>query len=179
MAARPPGAAAALLTLEIRREADVVVARGRARQLAGLLGLDRQDQTRLATAVSELARNAYDYAGGGRVRFELESDGEGGARRQSLVVRVSDSGPGIADLDAVLSGRYVSRTGMGVGLAGARRLVDRFRVESAVGAGTRVEIARALPRAAPPVGPGEVAALTEALALEVRDAGAAAVDEVQ
>jgi signal transduction histidine kinase len=179
VADRPPAAGAALLTLEIRHEADVVLARQRARQLAHLLGFDRQDQTRVATAVSELARNAYDYAGGGRVRFELDAEGEGTGRRQSLVARVIDAGPGIANLDAVLSGRYVSRTGMGVGLAGTRRLVDRFRVETAAGAGTTVEIARTLPRGAPAVGPRELAGVAEALARGAREGGAGVTEEVQ
>jgi len=143
-----PPATQPLLTLELRYEQDVVLSRQRARQVAALLGFDAQDQTRLATAVSELARNAYEYAGGGRVRFELAPEGAQAAApgRQSLAVRVSDTGPGIADLQAVLDGRYVSRSGMGVGITGARRLADRFHIETAPGRGTTVEIARLLPR---------------------------------
>ena len=169
----------ALLTLEIRYEHDVVLARQRARQIAALLGFDGQDQTRIATAVSEIARNAFEYAGGGRVQFEIEdAPAAAGAasRRQSLVVRVSDRGPGIADVQAVLDGRYVSRTGMGVGLAGAPRLADRFDVRTASGEGTTVEIARGLPRGAPRVGPLDAARVAEALA---RQAAQGAFEEVQ
>ncbi|HET7458404.1 MAG TPA: ATP-binding protein [Gemmatimonadaceae bacterium] len=189
----------ALLTLEIRYEHDVVLARQRARQIAALLGFDGQDQTRLATAVSELARNAYEYARGGRVQFEVETapsaggggtSGSGGAAgaattssgstsatpRQSLVVRVSDRGPGIGDVQAVLDGRYVSPTGMGVGLSGARRLADRFHIDTAPGAGTTVEIGRGFPRGAPLVGPREAARVADALA---RQAAQGAFEEVQ
>jgi signal transduction histidine kinase len=143
---KPDGSAAPfvvpLLTLELRYERDVVLARQRARQLCAHLGLDAQEQTRIATAVSELARNAYQYAGGGRVAFSVE--GAPGAS-QLFVVAISDSGPGIGNLADVLEGRYVSATGMGLGIVGARRLSDRFRIESAPSRGTRVEIARALP----------------------------------
>ena len=103
----------------------------RAPQLAELLGFDRQDQTRLATAVSEIARNAFRYAGGGRVEFAVE----GQTPPQILLVRVSDEGPGIANLPSVLAGQYRSTTGMGIGIMGARRLMDAFDIESAPGRG--------------------------------------------
>jgi len=131
-----------LLTLEIRYEQDVVLARQRARTIVQLLGFDVHEQTRIATAVSELARNAHEYARGGQVRFFVERDAGG---TFSFVARVRDEGPGIADVDAILDGRYVSPTGMGLGILGARRLSDRFRIESAPGAGTMVEVARAMP----------------------------------
>ncbi len=133
----------ALLTLELRYEHDVVLARQRARQLAALLGLDVQEQTRIATAVSELARNAHEYAGGGQVKFRVVRDVEGPS---VFSVRVRDQGPGIADVNAILEGRYVSRTGMGLGILGARRLSDRFHIETTAGKGTTVEIGRTLPR---------------------------------
>src|SRR5690349_18446912 len=164
------GGAIALLTLEIRYEHDVVLARQRARQIAALLGFVGQDQTRLATAVSELARNAFEYARGGRVRFEVERASRAASRGtpaeagQALVVRVSDSGPGIPDVQAVLDGRYVSRTGMGLGLVGARRLADRFEVVTGPGAGTTVEIARFLPRGAALVTPQDAARIADELA---------------
>ncbi len=143
MSARSAGdGSVSLLTLELRYEHDVVLARQRARQLAGLLGFDVQEQTRVATAVSEIARNAHEYAGGGQVRFRIVRDPDGPS---VFSVRVRDQGPGIADVDAILDGRYVSRTGMGLGILGARRLSDRFHLESAPGKGTTVEIGRALP----------------------------------
>jgi signal transduction histidine kinase len=129
-----------LLTTELRHEYDVVSARQRARQIAALLGFDAQDQTRISTAVSEIARNAYMYAGGGRVSFSYE-----GTPTESLLISVSDTGPGIADIAAILDGRYTSRTGMGMGLIGAKRLMDRFDIETSEN-GTRVLLARRLPR---------------------------------
>jgi len=124
-----------LLSVAIRYEHDVVLARRRARQIAELLGFDAQEQTRIATAVSELARNAYEYAGGGRASFTVEA---GPNDTQLFVAVVSDSGPGIANLQAILDGRYVSRTGMGLGILGARRLSEQFRIDSAPGRGTMV-----------------------------------------
>jgi signal transduction histidine kinase len=127
--------------------------------------------------VSELARNAYEYARGGRVRFDVEPAATATAvGRDMLVIRVSDAGPGIADVQAVLDGRYVSSTGMGLGLIGARRLADRFRIDSEPGRGTTVEIARALPRGAAPVGPRDAARIAEVLA---RHTPRGALQEVQ
>jgi signal transduction histidine kinase/DNA-binding response OmpR family regulator len=138
-----------LLTVAIQYEQDVVVARQRARQIAQLVGFDGQDQTRVATAVSEIARNAFRYAGGGRVEFAL--DGE--SAPQLLVVKVSDKGPGIKDVVHVLSGRYQSSTGMGIGLIGAHRLMDRVEIRTAPGAGTDVTLRKILPPRAPLVTP--------------------------
>lgn len=131
-----------LCTLELRADADVVSARQRAREVAERLGLDGQDQVRFATAVSEVARNAVRYARDGRIEFDVH----GAPGEQLLVARVSDAGPGIPHLDEVLDGRYVSRTGMGMGLVGTRRLMDRFDVRTAPGEGTTVELGKRLPR---------------------------------
>src|SRR5262249_17718432 len=146
-----------LLTMSVSREQDVVEVRQRARQVAELLGFDTQDQTRVATAVSELARNAFSYGRGGRVEFLVE----GPRSPQLLVVRISDRGPGIADVDLVLSGQYRSSTGMGLGMSGARRLVDRFEVTSAPGQGTTVTIGKLFPRRAPVLEPATAAVLVE------------------
>jgi signal transduction histidine kinase/DNA-binding response OmpR family regulator len=135
----------ALLTVAVQYEQDVVVSRQRARQIAGLLGFDGQDQTRIATAVSEIARNAYRYAGGGKVEFSLEGE----SLPQVLHVRVSDKGPGISDVAHVLSGKYRSTTGMGIGLIGAHRLMDRVEVKSQRGQGTDVSLRKILPARAP------------------------------
>src|SRR3954463_10229528 len=104
-----------ILSVDLLMEHDVVLARQRARQIAGLLGFDGQDQTRIATAVSEIARNAFRYARGGKVEFALQGE----SAPQLLIMRVSDKGPGIADVAHVLSGNYRSSTGMGIGLLGA------------------------------------------------------------
>jgi signal transduction histidine kinase/DNA-binding response OmpR family regulator len=134
----------AILTLAIRQEHDLVAARQRARQIAELAGFDRIDQTRVATAVSEITRNAFMYAGGGEVEYSIEGD----TAPQLLVIRIGDCGPGIARLDGILSGEYRSPTGLGLGIAGARRLVDRFDIDSSP-AGTRVHLAKLLPARAP------------------------------
>ena len=134
----------ALLSVVMRTEHDVVAARQRARQVAGLLGLDAQDQTRVATALSEIARNAVQYGGGGRVEFSVE----GATLPQLLLIRVTDQGPGIAQLSEILDGRYRSRTGMGVGILGARRLMDQFQIDTEPGVGTRVALRKILPRTA-------------------------------
>ena len=133
-----------ILSAEIRFEQDVVSARQRTRQIAALLGFDAQQQTRLATAVSEIARNAFQYAGGGRVEFSVE----GATSPQIFVIRLADRGPGIGHLDRILNGEYSSRTGMGLGILGARRLMDRFEIHSSPAEGTRVSMSKLLPRKA-------------------------------
>jgi signal transduction histidine kinase len=132
--------AIALLTVGLVREHDVVLARQRARQLASEFKLDEQDQTRFATAVSEIARNAHQYASGGRVEFCVEV-----GPPAALEARVVDRGPGIARLKDVLDGRYVSTTGLGVGIVGAQRLADTFAVQSSPNEGTTVVMGKRLP----------------------------------
>lgn len=130
-----------IVTVPIENEGDVVTVRQRAHRVADLLGFDRQDQTRIATAVSELARNAFGYAGGGRAEFVLDSS----SNPQRFVVRICDQGPGIPNLQTILDGQYRSSSGMGLGLIGARRLMDTFDIESKPGAGTTVEVGHRLP----------------------------------
>ena len=143
-------------SLEIRSDSDVVIIRQAARALAEALGFDRQDQTRIATAVSEIVRNAYIYAGGGQVDFALDEE----PSPQILVIRIVDSGPGIANLDDIFAQRYRSQNGMGLGLVGARRLMDRVDVASEPGRGTTVELAKALPARAPRITPERFAEIT-------------------
>jgi signal transduction histidine kinase/ActR/RegA family two-component response regulator len=118
-------------------EPDVVAARQRARLIAELTGFDRQDQARVATAVSEIARNAVRYAQGGRVEFVLE----GGVSCRGLSMVVTDEGPGIRDLQAILDGTARSASATGLGLVGARRLMDRCEIGSGEG-GTRVAMTK-------------------------------------
>jgi signal transduction histidine kinase/CheY-like chemotaxis protein len=134
-----------ILRVVIAAETDVVLVRNRTRRLAELVGFEVQDQTRITTAVSEIARNAFEYAGGGQVEFRIASD----ASVQRFVVVVRDNGPGIADLNAILAGTRKSPTGMGLGLPGARRLMDEVAVETRPGAGTTVRLVRQLPRNRP------------------------------
>src|SRR5579872_1024657 len=131
-----------ILTVNIRYEHDTVAVRQRARQIARLAGFDAQDQTRIATAVSEIARNVFRYAGGGNTEFLVEDTQESAF----LVIRISDSGPGISDLEKILSGGYRSSTGMGLGIVGARRLMDDFEIDSAAGRGTTVVLKKRLTR---------------------------------
>jgi signal transduction histidine kinase/ActR/RegA family two-component response regulator len=151
-----------VLTVTIKFEHDVVAARRRARQIAGLLGFDSQDQSRIATAVSEIARNAFNYADGGRVEFQVDGD----PRPQSLVIEVKDQGPGIADLESVLQGQYQSATGMGLGIMGARRLMDATEISSSSGSGTNVLMKKTLPKKAPVVTVERIRELTDQLASE-------------
>jgi signal transduction histidine kinase/CheY-like chemotaxis protein len=150
-----------LLAVTIRLEGDVVLSRQRARNLARLLGFDTQDQTRLATATSEIARNAFVYAGGGQVDFVLE----GKTAPQILLVRVSDRGPGIRELARILRNEYQSTTGMGVGLIGARRLVDRFHVDTSP-SGTTVWLRKLLPPGTRALAPADLERLSRELARE-------------
>jgi signal transduction histidine kinase/DNA-binding response OmpR family regulator len=149
----------AVLSLAIKHEHDVVAARQRARQITELLGFDVQEQTRVATAVSEIARNAFTYAGGGTVDFRVE----GKTSPQLFVVCVSDTGPGIADLARIMDGHYRSETGMGLGIAGARRLMDQFAIESSE-RGTTVSLKKIFPRHAPVVTPVRLARIAADLA---------------
>ena len=135
-------ASTVLYSMDIRWERDVVAARQRARQIADQLGFDVQEQTRVATACSEIARNAFQYAAGGKVDFLLQMDPP-----QQFVIVVSDHGKGIADAKRILDGRYRSPSGMGLGIIGAKRLMDSFEIESDA-TGTRVSMAKKLPRKA-------------------------------
>ena len=154
-----------LLTVRVEHEDDVVAARQRARSIAEKLGFTLQDQTRIATAVSEIARNAYNYAGGGRIEYGVDQDGDG----QAFLIRVGDQGPGIADLPAILDGRYRSSTGLGLGIVGARRLVDRFEVQSTATSGTTVLLGKQLPAEADMVAGPRLLALADEVARSGRD----------
>ncbi len=140
-----------LLSVALSEPEDIVVARQRARQVASLVGLDASSQTRLAASVSEISRNALTYAGGGRVAFAIVRSAP-----SVLCVRISDNGPGIADLDAVLEGRT-----SGQGIPSARRLVDDFTITSGAD-GTSVMLARRLPDGVV-ISAGDVARIVGAL----------------
>ena len=149
-----------LLKVEIRYEQDLVLARRRARQIAQHLGFAAQEQVRIATALSELVRNVFQYTPGGRVEF-LASSGEPG----TFIIRISDRGPGIDNLEDIMAGQYVSKTGMGVGMVGARRLVDEFAIESGPD-GTHIEMGCHLPKRGPAVTKAIAGTIAAALAIE-------------
>ena len=122
----------------LRSSDDVARARQVVRRVAVELGFGLVDQTRLVTATSELARNAVVHGGGGELRVEPLQ----GAGREGLALEFSDEGPGIADHDRALTDGWTSGGGLGLGLGGARRLVDEFELRSAPGEGTTVRVVR-------------------------------------
>ena len=128
-----------IVQVTLRNERDVVYARQKAREVAAELGLDNQDQIRIATATSEMARNAFRYARSGKVNFMINLD-----LPKSIEVVITDSGPGIGNLDEIFDGRYKSETGMGMGIIGTRRLMDEFEIETSPD-GTTVRMAKRLP----------------------------------
>lgn len=130
-------------TIHLVNAEDVVAARLNARQAAEMLGMDRHSQTRIATAVSEITRNAFSYASQGRAEFVVD----GQAPSHHFLVVVRDDGPGIDDLDSVLAGRKAFAPGRGKGLLSARRLVDSFDIRSTP-QGTTVRLSVRLPQGA-------------------------------
>jgi len=124
-------------TLPIKMGDDIVRVRQRVRVRATEVGLSLVDQTKLITAASELARNALDYGKGGQAVIETVSE-----QRRGVRVTFCDKGPGIANVELALSDGYSTGTGLGHGLGGARRLVDEFHIDSKLGQGTTVTIAR-------------------------------------
>ncbi|MGE5621238.1 MAG: ATP-binding protein [archaeon] len=148
-----------IITLRIKYEEDTVLARQRARQIASLLGFETREQTAIATSVSELVRNAYNYARGGSVEFSLE----GKPVPQMLSIKISDNGPGIKNLKEILNGSYRSETGMGLGIVGTRRLMDSFDINSAPGKGTTVVIGKRLPPQKTAIGPEAIKRITDEL----------------
>ena len=125
--------------IAIESDSDVVTARQRARELAAGLELTSTDQTLLATAISEVARNITTYATRGEVILSIVRD-DGG--REGIRVVARDEGPGIEDLERALQDGYTSGSGLGLGLPGARRLVDEFDIESAPSEGTTVTLVK-------------------------------------
>ena len=122
----------------IRTDADVVTARQEARTMGAELGMSSTDLTLLATAISEVARNITTYAGEGEVLVRVIERGG----RQGVEVVASDEGPGIADLELAMQDGYTTGKGLGLGLPGARRLVDEFELRTAVGSGTSIRLVK-------------------------------------
>jgi serine/threonine-protein kinase RsbT len=122
----------------VRTSTDIVVIRQEVRKWSVELGFGLVDQTKMITAASELARNSLDYGGGGEVRFERIEDG----LKRGLRLTFEDQGPGIPDIERALTDGFTSGKGMGLGLGGAKRLVNEFEISSRVGEGTRVTITR-------------------------------------
>lgn len=119
-------------------EQDVVLARQTARKLAQECGMRLIDLTKMVTAVSELARNTMVYGGGGDMDWQILEE----PMRTGLRITFRDEGPGIADLKLAMTDGWTSGKGMGLGLTGAKRLVDEFELDTTPGAGTRITITR-------------------------------------
>ncbi|RYJ62867.1 ATP-binding protein [Pseudomonas songnenensis] len=122
----------------VRLEQDVVLARQTVRKLTQECAMRLIDQTKLVTAVSELARNTVVYGGGGDMDWQLLEDGA----RVGVRLTFRDEGPGIADIKLAMTDGWTSGSGLGLGLTGAKRLVDEFELHSTVGVGTRITITR-------------------------------------
>ena len=124
--------------ITIRSDDDVVAARSEARELAASLGFEPTDLTLLATAISEVARNITAYAGEGEIVVSVRNSGE----RLGIRVVARDTGPGIDDVDLALRDGYSTGDGLGLGLPGARRLVDEFDIDTEPGRGTVVTMVK-------------------------------------
>jgi serine/threonine-protein kinase RsbT len=129
-------AQAQIVAVEVESEADIVTARVRTKAVAEAIGFNYMDQTRIATAVSELARNAFQYAGKGKVKISpINIGGEHG-----IEIIIEDHGPGIKDLESAMKGGYSTSRGLGMGLSGSRKLMDEFEIKTRIGEGTVVRI---------------------------------------
>jgi signal transduction histidine kinase len=148
--------------VDVRAEDDVVRAHQTTRTIAAQLGFSTFEQTRIATAMSEIARNALTYASGGSVTLGLDD------AREALSIIVIDRGQGIPDVAAVLAGERRSSTGLGVGIPGARRLMDTLLIESTSG-GTRVEMTKRVPRRAGVIDVGRIGTMQLQLAGQLAD----------
>jgi len=148
-----------IIAVAIHSEDDVVTARQRARQIARLLSFDRQEQTRVATAVSEITSTAFAYAEGGRVEFLVDEK----TNPPLFLTRVTDHGPGIENVRQVLAGQYRSTSGMGLGIIGAKRLMDLFEIESSPARGTTVLMGKHFPRGTSTFAPSNLVAISNEL----------------
>lgn len=148
--------------VDLRVEDDVVRAHQTTRTVAAQLGFSTFEQTRIATAMSEIARNALTYASSGSVTLGLDDD------RRALSILVIDRGQGITDVAATIAGERRSSTGLGVGIPGAKRLMDTFAIESTP-SGTRVEMTKRVPRRAGPIDAGRIGAMRFQLAGQLAD----------
>ncbi|HEY7496726.1 MAG TPA: anti-sigma regulatory factor [Candidatus Tectomicrobia bacterium] len=128
--------------ISLHSESDIVTARKTVRTVAGQLGFGITDVTRIVTAASELARNAFLYAGAGVMRWQVLTPGSG----QGLELTFEDKGPGIADIEQALREGYTTSGGLGLGLPGAKRLMDETEIHSEVGKGTTVVVRKWLRR---------------------------------
>ena len=135
---RAAGGRAEASPCDVTRAEDVVLVRQLVREWSVAAGFSLVEQTKLVTAASELARNLVEYGGGGTLRIEALNDG----LRRGVRLFFEDQGPGIPDIDQAMKDGFSSGTGLGLGLGGARRLVNEFDIQSRPGEGTKVMVAR-------------------------------------
>lgn len=126
--------------VSVRQEADILTARQTGKALAARLGFSDADSVLIATAISEIARNILEYARSGVMHFRVLQ-----APRKGLEIKAEDHGPGIKDLDLAMRDGYSSSGGLGLGLPGAKRLMDDFSISSAPGSGTTVVMRKWVP----------------------------------
>ncbi|GGK37922.1 serine/threonine-protein kinase RsbT [Nocardia camponoti] len=129
------------VAIAVKVSGDIVIARQAGHELAADLGFTLTDRTMISTAISEIARNITSYAGSGEIRLLVDLR-EG---RRALVVQAEDQGPGIRDIPRALEDGYSTGRGLGLGLPGARRLMDRLTIDSAPGRGTLIEMWKWVP----------------------------------
>jgi len=129
-----------LLRMKLGEEGDIIIARIRAGDIAKNLGFNYMDKTRIATAVSEIARNAIQHGGGGEMVVNKLDASRG------IEIQVSDRGPGIPDINRALAGGYATGAGLGLGLSGSKKLMDEFEIISEAGKGTKVIMRKLLKR---------------------------------
>ena len=157
--------------VDIRHEQDIVNARFQARFIAEQLGFSKSDQTRISTAVSEISRNAFQYAGGGKIEFSIDTSGE----PTVFAITVRDHGKGIPRPDEIPDGRFTPGYGKGHGITVSKRLMDHFHIDTTNG-GTMVILGKNLPLTAPPVTPALIQRIADLL---VKTATPDAFGEIQ
>jgi serine/threonine-protein kinase RsbT len=124
--------------VRIEKEQDVILFRNRIKEMAARIGMGLVNQTKLITAASELSRNMLKFANGGKTTIEIVSSG----RKTGIRIVFDDKGPGIEDLSLAMQDGYSTARSLGLGLPGARRLVNEFQIKSVVGEGTTVTVIR-------------------------------------
>lgn len=148
-----------IASLKIKYEQDTVLARQRAKHIAELLGFDSRDQTAIATSVSEIVRNAYNYAADSSVEFIIDEK----SIPQMLYININDKGPGIEEVDKILESKYHSKTGLGIGIIGSRKLMDYFDIKTLPGHGTTVILGKKLPGEKPRITMSHISSITDEL----------------
>ena len=161
--------------MHVQFESDVVRARNIGLMLAQELEFDKTTCIRIGTTVSELSRNMIEHAGGGDVVFKIA---ERGVEPAGIVIVFTDRGMGIEDLDHILSGNYKSKKGMGVGLIGSQRLMDDFNIQSEVGKGTSITIAKWLPRFSAALDDVRIQSLQKAISSTIKRGDSSMVDTI-